>query len=142
MPHITESQKGWGLKGPLKFSQHDFPPQAGPPRVSCPSPCPDYFHILQGWTLHNFPGSLCQCLATQYNKVFPDFQRESSVFQDVPIASFPVTGHQWKEPNPFLFALSLWVFTDIGKILLSALFPGWMVLALPAIPHIRYAPIS
>ena len=39
-------------------------------------------------------GNLCQCLVTlTLKKVFPDVKRESSVFQCVPIASGPGTGH-------------------------------------------------
>lgn len=84
-------------------------------------------------------GSLCQCLATQGDKVFPDFQRESPMFQYVSIASFPLTGHHWKEPNTLLFAPSLWVFADIGKIPLSLLFPGWTV---PALSLSKDVPVS
>jgi len=37
-------------------------------------------------------------------------------FQFVPVASDPVTGHHWKEPDFILFALSLAAFIQINKI--------------------------
>ena len=43
-------------------------------------------------------------------KVFPDVQREPPVFQSVPIAPGPVTGHHWKEPGCLLYTLPLWTW--------------------------------
>ena len=42
---ITESQSGWGWKGPLKIIWSSPPVQAGPPRASCPGPHPDGFWL-------------------------------------------------------------------------------------------------
>jgi len=35
----TESQNGWGWKGPLEVTWSTIPAQAGPPTTSCPRPC-------------------------------------------------------------------------------------------------------
>lgn len=51
-------------------------------------------------------------------KMFPDIQREPPVFQGVPTASDPVTGHHWKEPGS-LIVPSLQEFIYIGKVLLE-----------------------
>ena len=40
---LTESQSGWGWKGPLEVVWSNLPAQAGPPRASRPGPCPDDF---------------------------------------------------------------------------------------------------
>jgi len=49
---------------------------------------------LQGWRLHNLPGQPVPWLGHPHReKVFPDVQREPPVFQFVPTASGPATGH-------------------------------------------------
>ena len=50
-------------------------------------------------------------------KVFPDVEREPPVFQFVPTASGPVTGHHWEEPGSTLFSPSLQVFIHSDKTL-------------------------
>ena len=49
-------------------------------------------------------------------KVFPDVQRKSPLFQCVPVASGPVTGHHWQEPVSVLSAPSLQVFIHVDEI--------------------------
>ncbi|KAK4829959.1 hypothetical protein QYF61_008090 [Mycteria americana] len=76
-----------------------------------------------GWGLGNLPVNLCQCLfILTVKEVFPDVQAALPVFQVVPIASCPLTGHYWKEPGSVLFKSSLQVFIHMHKIPLSLLF--------------------
>jgi len=70
------------------------------------------FDYLYGWRLYSLPGQLSHCKI-----LFPDVQREAPVFQVVPIASGPVTGHHSKKPGSIFIAPSLQVFLYIGKIL-------------------------
>jgi len=56
------------------------------------------------------------------NKVFPDVQTAPHVFQLLPIASCPGTGHQRKEPGSVFFAPSLQTHIHIAKIPPSLLF--------------------
>ena len=52
------------------------------------------FECPQGGRLHNLPWQPIPVLGCPHSKkVFPDVQREPPVFQCVPIASGPVTGH-------------------------------------------------
>ena len=52
------------------------------------------FECLQEWRLHHLPGQLIPLLShPDSEKVFPNVQTEPSVFQFVPIASCPVSGH-------------------------------------------------
>ena len=52
------------------------------------------FEYLQGWKLHNLSGQPVSVLSHPHSKkVFPDVQREPPVFQLMPIASGPGTGH-------------------------------------------------
>lgn len=54
--------------------------------------------------------------------VLPDIQMKLLICQFVPLASCPVTGHNWKEPNSILFAPSFQVFIHNDKIPLDLLF--------------------
>jgi len=75
------------------------------------------FKYLQGWRLHNLSGQPVPVLSHPHSeKVFPDVQREPSVFQFVPIASCPVTRHHRKEPGSIPFLSPLQVFRYIDKI--------------------------
>ena len=75
-------------------------------------------------------------------RVFPDIQRGFPVFQFVPIASSPVTGHHWKEPGCILFASSLKVFIHVWDPPSWAFpSPGWTVPAFSAFPHRRDVPV-
>ena len=75
------------------------------------------FEYLQGWRLHNLPGQAVAVLGHPHRRtVFSDVHREPPVFQFVPIAFGPVTGHQWKEPGSVLFSPSLQVFIYIDDI--------------------------
>lgn len=52
------------------------------------------FEYLQVWRLYHFPGQPVLVFNQPHSeKVFPDPQREPSMFQFVPIASFPVAGN-------------------------------------------------
>jgi len=48
--------------------------------------------------------------------VFSDIEKAPPVFQFVPIASGPVTGHHWKQPGCILFAPSFRVFIYADEI--------------------------
>ena len=49
---------------------------------------------LQGRRLHNLPGQPIPMFSVPHSeKMFPDVRTEPLVFQSVPIASGPVTGH-------------------------------------------------
>jgi len=53
-----------------------------------------FFEYLQGWRLHNLSGQPVPGLGHPHSEeTFPDVQMEPPVFQFVPIASCPVTGH-------------------------------------------------
>jgi len=93
------------------------PAQAGPPRPFVQDCVQVAFEYLQGQRLHNLPGQPVPALCHPHSKkVFPDSQREPPLFQFVPIASCPVTGHHWKEPDSMLFSPPLLVFLYIDKI--------------------------
>lgn len=51
------------------------------------------FEYLQGAELHNLSGQPVTVLSRLYSEVLPDVQAEPPVFQFVPIASYPSTGH-------------------------------------------------
>lgn len=52
------------------------------------------FECLQRWRVHSLSGQRVALLShSRSEKVFPDFYRESPVFQFVPIASSLATGH-------------------------------------------------
>lgn len=42
---FTESQNGWGSKGPLEVNWSNLSAQAGSPKVGCPGPCLDCFRV-------------------------------------------------------------------------------------------------
>jgi len=69
-----ESQNGWGWKAPLEVILPNAPGQAGPPRASCPGPCPRQLSSVskvEGSTTS--PSNLFQCLVTLIVKnVLPD----------------------------------------------------------------------
>jgi len=54
-----------------------LPAQAGPPRASCPGPCPDSFRVSpkDGHSAASL-GNLCQCSVTLSKKVFPNVEKE------------------------------------------------------------------
>ena len=68
--------------------QFKSPAQAGPTSASCTGPCPNGFQVSprveKPVPVLSHPHS---------RKVFPAVQRESLVFQVVPITAGPVTGH-------------------------------------------------
>jgi len=69
---------------------------------------------LHGYRLHGLSGKPVSMLSHLHSeKVFPDVQREPSVFQCMPTASGPATGHHLSEPGPGFFAPFIPVFTHI-----------------------------
>ena len=56
-----------------------------------------------------------RALSPLSKEVFPHIQVEVPVWQFVPVAPCPVTGHHRKEPGPVLLALVLKVFVDIDE---------------------------
>ena len=120
---VAETQNDQGWKGSLEVIWSNPPVQAWPRRVSCPGPCLDSFWISSRRRIHNLSGQLVPVRGQPHSeKVFPDVQREPPLFQCVPGASGPVTGHHWKEPGSILFAPFLQVFISIEKTPLSLLF--------------------
>lgn len=80
--------------------------------------------------------SLCQCTINLIvKKVFWNVQTEHSVFQFVPIASAPVSGHHWKEPGLVSFAPSPQDFVHIDELCQCLLFSGWTVSDFSTFPH-------
>jgi len=62
------------------------------------------FDCLQGRRLYNLSDKPLSVVSQPNSKkVFPDVQREPPVFQFMPIASCPVSGHHWKERGCILF---------------------------------------
>lgn len=62
------------------------------------------FEYLQGGSLHNALGNLCQGCQPPNTNMFSDVKGEPLVFQFVPIASSLITEYHWKEPGFVLFA--------------------------------------
>lgn len=96
---------------------------------------------LQGWRLHVLSRQPEPVLNHSHRKeAFPDVQREPSVFQFVPPASSPATGHHCKEPSSLIFIPSMrcsckskispWAFPS----------PGWTDPALSDFPHMKNTP--
>ena len=74
-------------------------------------------NISKDGELHNLPGQPVPVLGHPHSKkVFSDVQKESPVFQFVPIDSCPVTRHHSKESGSVFFAPSLQVFIYINRI--------------------------
>jgi len=96
----TKSQEwarweGWSAPGPS-------PAQGGTHKADCFGPCPGSFWRSPRGRLHSISGQYVPVLCHPHSmKVFPDFQREPSVFQFVLITSCPGTGHHWKAPSYF-----------------------------------------
>jgi len=81
------------------------------------------FEYLQGGRLHTSLGNLYQCLVTLtvknfflMPKLFPDVQEEPPVFQFMPIACCPVTGHHWKLSGSSFLSSCLQVFAESDEI--------------------------
>lgn len=75
------------------------------------------FQYLWGWRLHDSSGQPVPVLSHPHSeKAFPYAEKETPVFQFVPIASGPVTGHCWKNLDSIFSILSLQVFVHIDKI--------------------------
>lgn len=55
-------------------------------------------------------------LSHPQNEVFSAFQLEHTVFQFVSMASYPGTGHHWKEASSTFFAPPVQVLIHIDKI--------------------------
>lgn len=73
--------------------------------------------------IYSFSGQPLPVLSELHSKeVLPVAEVEYLVLLFVPMASCPATGHHGQEPGSILFELSLYIFKDIDKILLSLLF--------------------
>jgi len=78
----------WSSSGPTHLLKQ------GHPEKGVQNHTQTAFGYLQGWRLHNMPWQPVPVLSHPHTeKVFPDVQREPLMFQCVPIASGPVTGH-------------------------------------------------
>lgn len=95
---ITESQNDYVWKGLLEVILSGPLAHAGPSGADCTS-LQTSFEYLQGEGFHSLPGQTVSLLINPHSTKVPDLQRESSLFQFMPIASSPVTEHQWKEPS-------------------------------------------
>ena len=101
---LTESQTGWGWKGPLEVIWSNAPGPAEPLRVGCPELGPDGFWISQRMGIHHLSGQPVPVLSHPHSeKTFPDVHREPPVFQFVPTASGLVTQRHWKRLAPTYF---------------------------------------
>ncbi|KAK4830703.1 hypothetical protein QYF61_012872 [Mycteria americana] len=75
------------------------------------------FDCLQGGRFHNVSGHSVPVVSHPHSKkVFPDVHRQPPVFQFVPIASCPVTGHHQIQPGSVFSTPSLQVFIYIDKM--------------------------
>jgi len=91
---ITESQDGWGWKGPLDLSGPICLLKRGHLELVDQELVWTAFEYLQGWRLHHLSAQLVSVLSPPHsNKMFPDAQEEPPVFQLVPIAFDLVTLH-------------------------------------------------
>ena len=78
------------------------------------------FQDLQGGRLHNLSGQpVTVCHHPHRRQLWTDVQRELLVFHFLPIASYPVTEHYWREPGSISFPLSLTIFKyyDVSALL-------------------------
>ena len=81
----------------------------------------DLVHVgleyLQRRRIHNLPGQpvpgLCH---PQSQEVLLHVQVEFPMFQFVPVAPCPVTGHHWKESGPILLTPTIKIFINISKV--------------------------
>lgn len=109
------------------------------PRKACLTLHAEVFWIFPGRETAMFLGNLSQgWISLTVVKGFFNVQEKPHLFQVVPLACCPATGHHWKERNSALFASPLWVFIDIYKIpaeLFSS--PGLTIPALSAFLHFR-----
>lgn len=90
----------------------------GHPGAGCTS-LQTSFAYLQGERFHSLPGQPVPLLINPHRKKkkkVPDLQRGPSVFQFMPIASSPVTGHQWKEPGSLFLVSSLQIFLTLIRL--------------------------
>lgn len=71
------------------------------------------FESLQVWRLHKLSGQTVPVLTYCASH---SFLMTPTAYQFVPITSFPVTRHYWKEPSSILFAPFLQIFTQIDKL--------------------------
>lgn len=89
---------------------------------------PEVSNIFREGDFPAFLGSLFQFCHPQSNEASPRIQMELSVFQFVYLASFPATGHYWKESGPILLKLEVWavdppecIWSELSKSFLATL---------------------
>jgi len=107
---MTESQNGWGWLGPLG-PPGPAPVSAGIARAGCPGPHPVSFWRSPGRTSRPLQAAYASASSLAQHSSASWFQREPPVFQFVPTASCPGTGHYWNESSSVLSAPSLHIFT-------------------------------
>lgn len=91
--------------------------------VTCPWLCLRSFWRSPRRRLHNLCGQCVPVLSHLHSaEVLPGVQTEALVFQLMPIAHCPGTGHQWKQPDFILFPPSLHYLHILIKFSQSLLF--------------------
>ena len=87
-------------------------------------------------------GSLFQCLTSSHSKkVLFYCKMKFPVFQFVPIASCPVTGHHWEESDSVFFSPPIRCLYTCIRPPWAFFAPCWTVPALSASPRMTDAPI-
>ena len=81
---ITESQNGWGWKGPLEVIWSNTPAQAGPPRSACLGPSPGHFWISPRMQTQLPLWATCAC-AHSPSQCFPMFRGNLLCFSLCPL---------------------------------------------------------
>lgn len=97
MQQFTESQSSCGRTGPLEVIWSNLPAQAGLSWAACPGLCLDSFPVSSRMEIPLLLLVTCASAQPPYGeKMLSDVQKESPVFQFVPIASCPITRHHRK----------------------------------------------
>lgn len=76
---------------------------------------------MEGPQLPSATSDSVRSFSQKKKNVFPDVQRQLTVFQFEPIASDLVTRYRRKEPGSIFFAPSIQMFINIDEMLLSLL---------------------
>lgn len=142
---VTESQNDCVWRGLLEVILSSPPAHTGPSGAGCIS-LQTSSEYLQGEGFHNLPEQPVPLPIDPQSKKKKKSSWSSEgtlVFQFMPIASSPVTGHHWKEPGSLFLLSSLQIFLTLIRLPFWALsFPDWRVTALSAFPHKRVTLVS
>lgn len=121
------------------------PLNTGPPRVSCPGPCPDSFWVSPGMETPQPFWAICASallchLQSEKKILFYYSQKEFPLFLFVVIAFCSVTGN-WEESGPVFYSMGdqVCAHTDMPPWAFSA--PGWTVPAFSVSLHRRDASV-